>query len=89
VALGVSSRIGVGRLALHLLLKVHLRVPLLFVAPGKLATTLITGEWLFTGVRAHMSGQVVAPRERAHADAALKRFLTGMDTDVPCELVAA
>lgn len=85
----MTARIGVGRFALQPLLDVHFRVALLLVAPGELATALITAERFLTGVRAHVGSQVIAPRERAHADATLERLLASVDADVPGELVTA
>lgn len=61
MALRMTPRIGVGRLALQPLLEMHFRVALLLVAPGELATALITAERFLTGVRAHVGSQMIAP----------------------------
>lgn len=84
----MTSRIRVRALALQPLLEVHLRVTLLLVAPGELSAALITAERFLAGVRTYMGGEVVAARERAHADATLERFLSGVNAYVPRELVA-
>lgn len=56
MTLRVTSRISVRRFALQPLLKMYLRVALFLIAPGELSAALITAEWLFTGMRAHMGG---------------------------------
>lgn len=49
---------------------------LALVTASKLPPTLTAGEWLLPGVRADVSGQVVAAAEIAHADAALEWLMS-------------
>lgn len=85
----MAPGIAVGRLALQPLLEMDLGVAFLLVAPGELTAALITAERFLTGVRAHVSSQVIASRERAHADATLERLLPGVNANVPSKFVAA
>ncbi|TNN74315.1 hypothetical protein EYF80_015558 [Liparis tanakae] len=73
----------------HHQLDVNLCVSLSLVAPGKLASTELTGEGLLARVRADVCGQVVAPTEGAHAYSALEGFVTCVDAEVARELVRA
>lgn len=84
----MTPGVRVGRLALQPLFQVYLRVPLLLVAPGELASALVAAERLLAGVRSDVGRQVVAPGERSHANATLERLLAGVNSNVPGELVA-
>lgn len=59
------------------------------IAARKLSATKIARERLLSRVCANVSGEVVATAEVAHADAALKRFVPGVDADVSCQFVGA
>lgn len=67
----------------------NLGVSLSLVAPGELAATEIAGERLFTRVRADVRSEVVATAEVPHAYAALERFVSCVDANVPCQFVRA
>lgn len=60
-----------------------------FVAPGKLAATIVTSEGLLPGVGADVSGEVVTPAEVSHADPTLKGLVARVDSDVPGQLIRA
>lgn len=66
-------------------MNLHVSPPL--IAPGKLPATVLAGERLFASVRADVRGQVVTAAETAHADAALERFVAGMDAEVTTQLI--
>lgn len=57
------------------------------VAPGKLASTELTGEGLLACVCADVCGQVVTPAEGAHAYSTLEGLVTCVDAKVTCELI--
>ena len=72
---------------LVLLFQVNLSMSLSLIAPGKLASTELTGEGFLTRVCADVCGQVVTPAEGAHAYSALEGFVTCVDSEVTCQLV--
>lgn len=59
------------------------------VAARKPPPAYVAGEGLFAGVSAQMSGQVVTAAEGALTDQTLEWPLTGVNSDVACELIAA
>lgn len=69
--------------------QVDLGMPFALITAGELASALAAGEWLLASVRADMRGQVVAAAKATHADAALKRFLSGVHAHMACQLIGA
>lgn len=65
----------------------HPAVPFPFVAPGKAFAAHITGKGFLTGVSAGVCGEMVASAEAPQTDAALERFVSRVDADVPVELI--
>lgn len=71
------------------LLEMNFCMSLSLVAPCKLASTEFTGKRLFPRMRADVRGQVVTAAEGAHAYPALERLVSGVNAQVPCQLVGA
>ena len=65
----------------------NLSVPFLLVRAREPASANITCEWLLASVRPDMCGKVVTPGKGTHTNPALEGFLTGMNPDVPGELI--
>lgn len=57
------------------------------VASSELAAAKVTSEGLLSCVRADVRGEVVAAAEVAHADPALERFVSSVDSDMPGQFI--
>jgi len=68
---------------------VYLGVALTLVATRELAPAQVTREWLFSGMRSQVRRQVVGAAERPRTHHTLERFLTGVNSDVTRQLIAA
>lgn len=64
-------------------------MPLFFVTACKFPPASFARKRFFTSVGPDVGSQVVGPAEGPHTDAALKRLLTSVDTDMPCEFVTS
>lgn len=62
-------------------------MPLSFVTPREFPAAEIAGERFLSCVGTDMGGEVVASAEVPHTDPALKWFVTGVNSDVPSELI--
>lgn len=72
---------------LYPLLQVDLGVAFLFIRASKLPATDVTGEGFLAGVCPNVGRQVVRPAEGSHADSALERLLSGVNSDMSGKLV--
>jgi len=71
------------------LFQVHLSVAFLLVGSGELASAGVASEGFLARMRPYMRRQVVRPRKSPHANAALERFLSGVNADVAGEFITA
>lgn len=65
----------------------HPTVPFPFVAPGKAFAAHVARKGFLAGVSAGVRGQMVTSAEAPQTDAALERFVSRVDADVPVELI--